>query len=356
MIRLGVNGYGRIGRNIVRAVYEAGLNDEFRICAVNDLGDVSSLVHLTAFDSAHGRFSGTVEVRDGNMMVINGEPIRVLAERDPAALPWGELNVDVVLECTGLFTSRAAAAAHLEGGARRVLISAPSGPDVDFMVVYGVNHEDLRPEHQVVSNASCTTNCLAPIAKVLHQGVGVEHGVMTTVHAVTNDQVVTDSLHSDARRARSALQNMVPTKTGAAAAVGRVLPELDGRLDGYAVRVPTVNVSMVDFTFRSERATDREELDGLLRAAAEGELQSILYYSDEPLVSTDFNHHPGSTIYDAGLTRVLQGRLVKVVAWYDNEWGFSNRMLDVARVLGGLDRDASPMEGAAMEGAEGTAL
>ena len=336
MIRLGINGYGRIGRNVVRAIYESGLHDEFRVCAVNDLGDVRTHAHLSAFDSTHGRFSGTVEVRDGNM-VINGDPIQVLAERDPAALPWGSLGVDVVLECTGFFTSRVAAAAHLKSGAQRVLISAPSGPDVDLIVVYGVNHERLRPEHRVVSNASCTTNCLAPIAKLLHREVGIEQGLMTTVHAVTNDQVLTDSCHDDARRARSALHNMVPTKTGAAAAVGRVLPELEGRLDGYAVRVPTLNVSMVDFTFRAARNTDKEELDALLRAAAEGEFQSILYYSDDPLVSSDFNHHPGSAVYDAGLTRVLGGRLVKVVAWYDNEWGFSNRMLDVARVLGKLD-------------------
>ena len=329
-IRVGINGYGRIGRNILRALYEkgeSGRTDEIEIVAVNDLGDAGTNAHLTRYDTAHGRFPGTVEVDDG-AMVVNGDRIRVLAERDPAKLPWGELGVDVVVESTGRFTSKAAASAHLEGGAKKVIISAPGGKDVDATIVYGVNHEILRPEHQVISNASCTTNCLAPLVKPLHDAIGVEHGIMTTVHAYTNDQSLNDVYHSDLRRARAAGASIIPTGTGAAAAVGLVLPELAGRLDGFALRVPTLNVSLVDLTFSASRDTSVEEIDRVMREAAEGPLAGILAYNDEPLVSVDFNHHPASSVYEAPLTKVLGGRQVKVLSWYDNEWGFSNRMLD----------------------------
>jgi glyceraldehyde 3-phosphate dehydrogenase len=331
-IRAGINGYGRIGRNIVRALYESGRTGEITIVAVNDLGDARTNAHLTQYDSAHGRFPGTVSV-DGDSMIVNGDRIRVLAERDPAKLPWGSLGVDVVLECTGLFTSKEKSGAHLKGGAKKVIISAPGGKDVDATIVYGVNHDTLRAAHTVISNASCTTNCLAPVVKVLHEGIGVVNGIMTTVHAYTNDQVLTDVYHKDLRRARSATMSMIPTKTGAAAAVGLVLPELNGKLDGYAVRVPTINVSMVDLTFQAARDTSHEEIDRLMRAAAEGPLRGILAYNDAPLVSVDFNHDPASSIYDASLTRVIEKRMVKVIAWYDNEWGFSNRMLDTAIAL-----------------------
>ena len=331
-INIGINGYGRIGRNILRAVYEAGRTEEFRIVAINDLGDAGTNAHLTRFDTAHGKFPGTVEV-DGDAMVVNGDRIRVFAERDPAKLPWGELGVDVVHESTGLFTSKEKAAAHIKGGAKKVIISAPGGKDVDATVVYGVNHDVLKATDTVISNASCTTNCLAPVVKVLHQGIGVVSGSMTTIHAYTNDQVLTDVYHKDLRRARSATMSMIPTKTGAAAAVGLVLPELNGKLDGYAVRVPTINVSMVDLSFIAARDTSHEEIDRLMQAAARGPLQGILEYNDLPLVSVDFNHNPASATYDAGLTKVTGGNLVKVVAWYDNEWGFSNRMLDVTAAL-----------------------
>jgi len=331
-INIGINGYGRIGRNILRAVYEAGRTEEFRIVAINDLGDAGTNAHLTRFDTAHGKFPGTVEV-DGDAMVVNGDRIRVFAERDPAKLPWGELGVDVVHESTGLFTSKEKAAAHIKGGAKKVIISAPGGKDVDATVVYGVNHDVLKATDTVISNASCTTNCLAPVVKVLHQGIGVVSGSMTTIHAYTNDQVLTDVYHKDLRRARSATMSMIPTKTGAAAAVGLVLPELNGKLDGYAVRVPTINVSMVDLSFIAVRDTSHEEIDRLMQAAARGPLQGILEYNDLPLVSVDFNHNPASATYDAGLTKVTGGNLVKVVAWYDNEWGFSNRMLDVTAAL-----------------------
>jgi glyceraldehyde 3-phosphate dehydrogenase len=331
-IKLAINGYGRIGRNVLRALYESGRNGELQIVAINDLGDAHSNAHLTRYDTAHGRFNGDVSV-DGDDLVVNGDRIRVLAERNPAALPWGELDVDVVLECTGLFTSRKAASAHLEAGAKKVLISAPGGADVDATIVYGVNHHILSAEHKVVSNASCTTNCLAPIAKVLHENIGIENGLMTTIHSYTNDQVLTDVYHKDLRRARSATQSMIPTKTGAAAAVGLVLPELAGRLDGFAVRVPTINVSMVDLSFVAARDTSADEITALLREAAAGELADVLRVNDEPLVSVDFNHDSASSIYDADLTRVSQGRLVKVCSWYDNEWGFCNRMLDTARAM-----------------------
>jgi glyceraldehyde 3-phosphate dehydrogenase len=326
-IKVGINGYGRIGRNVLRALYEGKHKDAIKIVAINDLGDANTNAHLTRFDTVHGRFHGEVRV-EGDSMVVNGDRIRVLAQRDPATLPWGELGVDVVLECTGLFTTKAKAAAHLTAGARKVLISAPGGADVDATIVYGVNHRVLRQSHTVISNASCTTNCLAPLAKVLHDEIGILAGVMNTIHSYTNDQVLTDVYHSDLRRARSATMSMIPTKTGAAAAVGLVLPELKGKFDGFAIRVPTINVSMVDLSFNAARKTSVEEINAVVKKAANGELKGILAYNDAPLVSVDFNHDPASSTYDATLTKVIQGTLVKVCAWYDNEWGFSNRMLD----------------------------
>jgi glyceraldehyde 3-phosphate dehydrogenase len=328
-IKVGINGYGRIGRNILRALYEAKRTNEIQIVAINDLGNANTNAHLTRYDTAHGRFNGTVAV-DGDSIVVNGDRIRVLSERDPAKLPWGQLGVEVVFECTGIFTSKAKAAAHLAGGAKRVLISAPGGSDVDGTVVYGVNHDTLTSAMTVVSNASCTTNCLAPLARVLDDGIGIESGLMTTIHSYTNDQVLTDVYHEDLRRARSATMSMIPTKTGAAAAVGLVLPTLKGRLDGFAIRVPTINVSLVDLTFRPKRATTIEEVNQLVKAAAGGALKGILAYTDAPLVSVDYNHDPASSTYDATLTKIIDGGLVKVCSWYDNEWGFSNRMLDTA--------------------------
>jgi len=327
-IKVGINGYGRIGRNVLRALYEAGRTGEIQIVAINDLGDAATNAHLTRYDTAHGKFPGTVAV-EGDSMVVNGDRIKVLAQRDPAKLPWGELGVDFVLECTGLFTSKAKAAAHLAGGAKKVVISAPGGDDVDATVVYGVNHDVLRASHTVISNASCTTNCLAPVAKVLHEHIGIVGGLMTTIHAYTNDQVLTDVYHSDLRRARSATMSMIPTKTGAAAAVGLVLPALKGKFDGFAVRVPTINVSLVDLTFTAARATTVAEIDALMKAAAaSGPLAGVLAYTEAPLVSIDYNHDAHSSTYDATMTKVTGGTLVKVCAWYDNEWGFSNRMLD----------------------------
>jgi len=328
-IKVGINGYGRIGRNILRALYESGRTGEIQIVAINDLGDAKTNAHLTRYDTAHGKFNGTVAV-DGDSIVVNGDRIRVLAERDPSKLPWGQLGVDIVFECTGIFTSKAKASAHLAGGAKKVLISAPGGADVDATIVYGVNHGVLKAEHTVVSNASCTTNCLAPLAKVLHDAIGIEHGLMTTIHAYTNDQVLTDVYHEDLRRARSATMSMIPTKTGAAAAVGLVLPELKGKLDGFAIRVPTINVSLVDLTFTPKRATTADEINALVKAAAAGPLKGVLAYTEAPLVSVDYNHDPASSTYDATLTKVIDGTIVKVCAWYDNEWGFSNRMLDTA--------------------------
>jgi glyceraldehyde 3-phosphate dehydrogenase len=326
-IKVGINGYGRIGRNILRALYEANRQQEIQIVALNDLGDAQTNAHLTRFDTVHGRFRGEVKV-DGEHMVVNGDRIRVLAERDPAKLPWGQLGVEFVFECTGLFTSKAKAGLHLAGGAKKVVISAPGEKDVDATIVYGVNHQTLKSSHSVISNASCTTNCLAPIAKVLHDEIGIVSGVMTTIHSYTNDQVLTDVFHKDLRRARSATQSMIPTKTGAAAAVGLVLPELNGKLDGFAVRVPTINVSLVDLSFLAKRATSSEEINAALLRASQGSLKGVLAYTDEPLVSVDFNHDPHSSIYDATMTKVIGGNMVKVCAWYDNEWGFSNRMLD----------------------------
>ncbi|HEX9773101.1 MAG TPA: type I glyceraldehyde-3-phosphate dehydrogenase [Steroidobacteraceae bacterium] len=328
-LKVGINGYGRIGRNVLRALYEAGRQKEIQIVAVNDLGDAETNAHLTRYDTVHGRFRGEIRV-DGEHMLVNGDRIRVLAERDPARLPWGQLGVDTVFECTGLFTGKAKAGLHLAGGAKRVIVSAPGEKDVDATIVYGVNHKVLKSSMTVISNASCTTNCLAPLVKPLHDKIGVKAGIMTTIHAYTNDQVLTDVYHKDLRRARSATMSMIPTKTGAAAAVGLVLPELNGKLDGFAVRVPTINVSMVDLTFTAARATTLDEVNKVLKAAAEGELKGILNYSDGPLVSVDFNHDPASSTYDATLTKVIDGTLVKVCSWYDNEWGFSNRMLDTA--------------------------
>lgn len=330
-IKVAINGYGRIGRNVLRAHYEGGKKHDLQIVAINDLGDAKINAHLTRHDTVHGRFKGSVVV-DGDALVVDGDRIRVLSSRDPAQLPWGSLGVDVVLECTGLFTSKEKASAHLRAGARKVLISAPGGKDVDATIVYGVNHGVLKKGDTVVSNASCTTNCLAPLVKPLHERIGVVNGLMTTVHSYTNDQVLTDVYHEDLRRARSATQSMIPTKTGAAAAVGLVLPELNGRLDGFAIRVPTINVSIVDLSFIAARDTTVEEVNRVLHEAASGPLRGILAYCDEPLVSVDFNHDAHSSIFDATLTKV-SGRLVKVSSWYDNEWGFSNRMLDTTVAL-----------------------
>jgi glyceraldehyde 3-phosphate dehydrogenase len=331
-IKVAINGYGRIGRNVLRALYEAGRTDQIQIVAINDLGNAETNAHLTRYDTVHGRFNGTVEV-DGSYMVVNGDRIRVVAERDPSKLPWAELGIDVVMECTGLFTSKEKASAHLKAGAKKVVISAPGGNDVDATIVYGVNHDTLKASDTVISNASCTTNCLAPLVKPLHEKIGVVNGLMTTIHSYTNDQVLTDVFHSDLRRARSATQSMIPTKTGAAAAVGLVLPELNGKLDGFAVRVPTINVSLVDLTFTAARPTTKAEIDSIMREAANGPLKGILSYNDKPLVSVDFNHDPSSSTYEATLTKVIDGTLVKVLAWYDNEWGFSNRMLDTTIAL-----------------------
>jgi glyceraldehyde 3-phosphate dehydrogenase len=330
-IRVAINGYGRIGRNILRAHYEGGKKHDIEIVAINDLGDSKTNAHLTQYDTAHGKFPGTVGV-EGDYMVVNGDKIRVLANRNPAELPWGDMKVDVVLECTGFFASKEKASAHLKGGAKKVIISAPGGKDVDATVVFGVNENVLRAEHTVISNASCTTNCLAPLVKPLHEKLGLVTGLMTTIHAYTNYQVLTDVYHEDLRRARSATMSMIPTKTGAAAAVGLVLPELDGKLDGYAMRVPTINVSIVDLSFIAKRDTTVEEVNSILKEASEGSLKGILTYNTEPLVSIDFNHNPASSNFDATLTKA-SGTLVKVSSWYDNEWGFSNRMLDTTVAL-----------------------
>ncbi len=331
-IKVGINGYGRIGRNMLRALYEGDMRSEIEIVAVNDLGDANTNAHLTRRDTAHGPFPGTIGV-DGDYMVVNGDRIRVFAERDPADLPWGELGVEVVLESTGFFRTRDTAGKHLEAGAKKVIISAPGGKDIDATIVYGVNHDILTASDTIISNASCTTNCLAPLVKPLHDEIGVKHGIMTTIHAYTNDQVLTDVFHNDLRRARSATMSQIPTKTGAAAAVGLVLPELNGLLDGFSMRVPTINVSVVDLTFVAARETSIEEINEIMKAASEGYLKGVLAYNDEPLVSIDFNHDPASSTYDAGLTKVMEGTLVKVCAWYDNEWGFSNRMLDTTIAL-----------------------
>jgi len=331
-IKVAINGYGRIGRNILRAHYEGGKKHDIQFVALNDLGDANTNAHLTKYDTAHGKFPGSVTV-EGDNLVVNGDRIRVCAQRNPAELPWKELGVDVVLECTGLFTSKAKTSAHLTAGAKKVIISAPGDKDVDATVVYGVNHKTLKAAHSVISNASCTTNCLAPVAKALHDRIGIVNGLMTTIHAYTNDQVLTDVFHKDLRRARSATMSMIPTKTGAAAAVGLVLPELNGKLDGFAMRVPTINVSVVDLSFAARRATSVEEVNKAVKEASETDLKGILEYTTEPLVSIDYNHNPASSIFDGTLTKVSGGTLVKVLSWYDNEWGFSNRMLDVTVAL-----------------------
>jgi glyceraldehyde 3-phosphate dehydrogenase len=331
-VRVGINGYGRIGRNVLRALFESKRQSEIEIVAINDLGNAETNAHLTKYDSAHGKFPGTVVVENGNM-IINGHVIQVLSERNPENLPWKKLNIDVVLECTGFFASKEKAKAHLAGGAKKVLISAPAGKDVDATIVYGVNHHLLKNTDVVVSNASCTTNCLAPLVKPLNEKIGIESGLMTTIHSYTNDQVLTDVYHTDLRRARSATQSMIPTGTGAAAAVGLVLPELNGKLDGYAVRVPTINVSLVDLTFKASRKTSTEEISQILKSASENELNGILEYNEEPLVSIDFNHNPHSSIYESSQTKVIGGDMVKVLSWYDNEWGFSNRMLDTTLAM-----------------------
>jgi len=331
-IKVGINGYGRIGRNVMRAIYEYGRTGEFDVVALNDLGDPETNAHLTRYDTAHGKFDATVEV-DGGDIIINGDRVKVFAERDPAKLPWGDLGVDVVFECTGLFRTMETAGKHIAGGAKKVILSAPGGAGIEKTIVYGVNHNILTADDQVISNASCTTNCLAPLVQPLHEKIGVKHGLMTTIHAYTNDQVLADVYHSDLRRARSATMSQIPTKTGAAAAVGLVLPELNGKLDGFSMRVPTINVSAVDLNFVAERDTSIDEINAIMKEAAEGELKGVLAYNDEPLVSIDFNHDPHSSTYDAGLTRVMEGNLVKVISWYDNEWGFSNRMLDTTVAL-----------------------
>lgn len=330
-INIAINGYGRIGRQVLRAIYEYGRNDEFKIVAINDLGDTKTNAHLTRYDTVHGKFNADVSV-DGDYLVVNGDRIRVFAIRNPADLPWADLNVDVVHECTGLFRTKEKAGAHLSAGAKKVIISAPGGKDVDATVVYGVNHGVLKGSDTVISNASCTTNCLAPAVKPLHEKLGLEKGLMTTIHAYTNDQVLTDVYHSDLRRARSATMSMIPTKTGAAAAVGLVLPELNGKLDGFAMRVPTINVSVVDLSFVAGRETSVDEVNAIVKEAADGELKGVLNYNVEPLVSMDFNHDPASSTFDSTQTRVI-GNLVKILAWYDNEWGFSCRMLDTTKAL-----------------------
>jgi glyceraldehyde 3-phosphate dehydrogenase len=329
MIKVAINGFGRIGRNILRAHYESSRKKGLQFVALNDLGDAATNAHLLKYDTVHGRFKGSVEVREKSM-VVNGDSIQVVAERDPAKLPWRALGVDVVLECTGLFTSKAKAGAHLSAGAKKVIISAPGEKDVDRTVVFGVNEKTLKGSDTVISNASCTTNCLAPLVKAIDDRIGVSSGLMNTIHSFTNDQVLTDVYHKDLRRARAAGHNMIPTKTGAAAAVGLVLPHLNGKLDGYSIRVPTINVSIVDLTFVAKKPTTVEEVNRAVRQASESDLKGILEYSTEPLVSSDFNHNPASSIFDSTLTRVSDGTLVKVSSWYDNEWGFSNRMLDVA--------------------------
>lgn len=332
-IRVAINGYGRIGRNIIRAHYETKKYPNLQFVAINDLGDVNINAHLTRYDTTHGKFSGDVNI-SGNDLVINGDVIRVVAERDPTKLPWKELNIDVVLECTGLFTSRDKAEKHLQAGAKKVVISAP-GKEVDATIVFGVNHTTLKKTHTIISNASCTTNCLAPLAKILNDAIGIEKGLMNTVHSYTNDQALIDVYHTDLRRARAAAHSMIPTSTGAALAVGAVLPELAGKLDGFAIRVPTLNVSVVDLTFLAKRDTTAAEITQLMETAANGPLKNILAVNQLPLVSIDFNHQPESSIYDASHTKVI-GNLVKLLSWYDNEWGFSNRMLDTTYYFANL--------------------
>ncbi|NMG46627.1 type I glyceraldehyde-3-phosphate dehydrogenase [Azoarcus communis] len=332
-IKIAINGYGRIGRCTVRALYELGLRDQFEIVAINASGDLATNAHLTKYDTTHGRFAFPVETEGENTIIINGDRIPFFSTKDPLAINWGDLGVDVLLECTGAYTAKAKAEVHLKQGAKKILISAPGGDDVDATIVYGVNHDVLTSAMTVVSNASCTTNCLAPVAKVLQDNIGIEKGLMTTIHAYTNDQVLVDVRHKDLRRARAAAQNIIPTKTGAAKAVGLVLPALKGKFDGFALRVPTMNVSLVDLTFTASRATSKEEINSLMIEASKGALKGVLAVNEAPLVSMDFNHDPHSSVFDATQTRVMDGNLVKVLAWYDNEWGYSCRMLDAAKAL-----------------------
>ena len=335
-VKIAINGYGRIGRNILKALFESQRTNELEIVAINDLGDAESNAYLTQYDSAHGTFPFAVEAKD-DALIIDGKDIKVFAERDPEQLPWADLGVEAVLECTGFFRTKELAGKHLTAGAKKVIISAPAGSEVDATIVYGVNHNILSKDDQIISNASCTTNCLAPLVKPIHEAIGLESGIMTTIHAYTNDQVLTDVFHKDLRRARSATQSMIPTKTGAASAVGLVLPELQGKLDGFSIRVPTINVSLVDLSFIASKPTTVEEVNAVVKAASEGDLKGVLDYSDGPLVSIDFNHNPASSNFDATLTKVQEGTLVKVCSWYDNEWGFSNRMLDTTLALMNAD-------------------
>ena len=330
MIKVAINGYGRIGRNILRALYEGEHKDNIKIVAINDLADAKMNIHLTKYDTVHGRFSKNVSLLD-NKMIVDGDAIQICNEREPENLPWKELDIDIVYECTGFFTSKELANKHIIAGAKKVIISAP-GANVDATIVYGVNHHELTPDCKVISNASCTTSCLAPIAKVLNDHVGIENGLMTTIHAFTNDQKLIDAAHSDVYRARAATHSMIPTKTGAAKAVGLVLPELNGKLDGMAVRVPTINVSVVDLTFTASKDTSVEEINSLIKSASNNQLKGVIDYVTEPLVSIDFNHNPASSCFDSSQTKV-NGRLVKIMSWYDNEWGFSNRMLDTSIAL-----------------------
>lgn len=339
-LKVAINGYGRIGRQILRAIYDYNLRDQFEIVAVNASGSLETSAHLTKYDTVHGRFAAEVGFDDHGLMV-NGDHIRFFSTRNPAELPWGELGVDLVLECTGAFNSKEKATVHLNSGAKKVLISAPGGNDVDATVVYGVNHHVITPEMTVISNGSCTTNCLAPVAKAINDGVGIVKGLMTTIHAFTNDQVLTDVRHKDLRRARSAVENIIPTKTGAAKALGLVLPELQGKFDGFSVRVPTINVSLVDLTFEAARDTTVDEINAVVKAASEGNMRHVLGYNTLPLVSTDFNHTPQASIFDSTLTKVTNGNMVKVLAWYDNEWGFSCQMLNTARAM--FDLDVTPL-------------
>ena len=327
-IRVAINGFGRIGRNILRAKYESDKYQDIQIVAINDLGDSNINAHLLIHDTVHGKFNTPVEVREDKIIIGNSDEILVTSERDPNNLPWEKLKVDVVYECTGIFVSKDKAGGHIKAGAKKVIISAP-GKEVDNTVVYGVNHDTLTDQHQVISNASCTTNCLATVIKNIHKNLGITNGLMTTIHAYTNDQVLTDVYHTDLRRARSATQSMIPTKTGAAAAVGLVMPDLNGKLDGFAIRVPTTNVSVVDLCFNTSKSTSVDELNNLVFESSNTDMKDIVGYNNLPLVSVDFNHSSYSSVFDESLTRVSEGKLYKICAWYDNEWGFSNRMLDV---------------------------
>ena len=331
-INIAINGFGRIGRNVFRANYESGNNNEIKIVAINDLGDTKINAHLLKYDTAHGPFGKSVVVKDDKIIIDDKDEVLVLSERDPSKLPWKDLGIDVVMECTGFFASKEKSMSHINAGAKKVLISAPAA-NVDATIVYGVNHKILNDSHQIVSNASCTTNCLAPLIKNIHDNLNVESGIMTTIHSYTNDQVLTDVYHPDLRRARSATQSMIPAKTGAASAVGLVLPELNGKLDGFAIRVPTINVSLVDLCINVTKESSLDEINSIIKNASENELSGILGYNSEPLVSIDFNHSSFSSVYDESLSRVMNNKFFKICSWYDNEWGFSNRMLDVAKIL-----------------------